>query len=449
MTEIIKIKKGLNIKLVGEADKSLSAVTAMSFAVKPTDFHGIFPKMLVKIGDEVKAGSPLFFNKYQEKVIFTSPVSGIVAGIKRGEKRLLQEVQISSDGTQKYVEFPKADANNLTREEIIEQLLKSGVWPYIRQRPYSVIANPDDIPREIFISAFNTAPLTADNDFIVNSKDSEFQAGIDALAKLTKGKIHLNIHETETTSKVFLNAKNVQINTFSGPHPAGNIGIQIHHINPINKGDIVWYCSPQSVLIIGRLFLEGKYDAAKIIAISGSEVKSPKYFKVISGTCIKPLVENNITNINPRYISGNVLTGTQIDPFGYLGFYDSEITVIPEGNYFEFVGWAMPRLNKFSVSRSYFSWLFPNKKYRLDTNLNGGQRAFIFTGEYEKVFPMDILPMHLLKAILVNDIDLMEQLGIYEVDEEDFALCEVICPSKTDIQKIIREGLDLIRQEMS
>jgi Na+-transporting NADH:ubiquinone oxidoreductase subunit A len=272
---------------------------------------------------------------------------------------------------------------------------------------------------------------------------------LEILTKLTSGKVHLNVKENVTKSTALLSAQGVQVNRFVGPHPAGNAGVQIHHIDPVNKGDIVWYLGPDAVVIIGRLFKEGKYDASKIIALTGSEVSKPQYYKINSGITISPLVKDNLKSTNVRFISGNVLTGTRIDRTGHIGFYDHQVTVIPEGNYHEFFGWAMPRLNKFSKSRTFFSWLSPTKKYKLDTNMNGGHRAFVLTGEYEKVFPMDIYPMQLLKACLIKDIDQMENLGIYEVAEEDFALCEFIDASKTEMQAIIREGLDYIRTEMA
>jgi Na+-transporting NADH:ubiquinone oxidoreductase subunit A len=337
----------------------------------------------------------------------------------------------------------------MSREEIIELLRKSGIWPSIRQRPYSVIADPKDDPKAIFISAFDTAPLAPDLDFIVHGKGELFQKGLDVLTKLTSGKVHLNINPRETTSKVFHNSKGVQINQFTGPHPAGNVGIQIHHVDPINKGDIVWYLNPQDVIIIGKFFKEGKYDASCMIALSGSDVLKPKYYKVIKGTSIKPLVDNNVKDGEHRYITGNVLCGNRIESDGYLGFYDYHVNVIPEGNYHEFLGWALPGFGKFSVSRSFTAWLNPAKKYSLDTNLHGGERAFVMSGQYEKVVPMDIYPVHLIKAIMVEDIDQMENLGIYEVDEEDFALCEFVCTSKINSQNIIRKGLDMMRKEMS
>jgi Na+-transporting NADH:ubiquinone oxidoreductase subunit A len=449
MSEVIKIKRGLDIRLQGEAEKKISDVANVDYAVKPPDFISVFPKLFVKEGDELKAGSPLFHDKYRENIIFSSPVSGTVKEVHRGDKRKILEIRIMADGKKQFEFFGASDPKTLTREQITEKLLKSGVWPYIRQRPYSIIANPSNDPKAIFISAFDTAPLAPDCDFIIENEGAAFQSGIEVLKKLTSGKIHLNVKEGITKSRTFLTAQGVQVNRFSGPHPAGNAGIQIHHIDPINKGDIAWYLSPDAVVIIGRLFIEGRYDASKIIALTGSEVLQPKYFKVISGCSIMPMVKDNLKTTNVRFISGNVLKGTKIERSGYLGFYDHQVTVIPEGNYHEFFGWAMPRLNKFSNSKTFFSWLTPNKKYKLDTNLNGGHRAFVLTGEYEKVLPMDIYPMQLLKACLIKDLDMMENLGIYEVDEEDFALCEFIDPSKTEMQNIIREGLDYIRAEMA
>ncbi|MFU8842259.1 MAG: Na(+)-translocating NADH-quinone reductase subunit A [Bacteroidales bacterium] len=449
MSDVIKIRKGLDIKLSGEAEKQLSEVSSVLVALKPPDFNGVFPKLFVKEGDPVNAGTPVFFNKYRENIIFTSPVSGTIKEVFRGPKRKMLQIVIESDGKMNYETFGKGDPNDLTREQITEKLLKSGTWAFIRQRPYSIIANPDDQPKSIFISAFDSSPLAPDYGFIVEKNSQAFQTGLNALAKLTTGKVHLNIHEGEPVSRIFLDAQNVRINRFSGPHPAGNVGIQIHHLDPINKGEIVWYVNPQAVITIGKLFTEGIYDASKIIAITGSETEKPGYLKVMNGTSIQPLIKGRVKESDVRYISGNVLTGTKVDPDGYLGFYDNQLTVIPEGNYYEFLGWSMPRFDKFSFSRTFFSWLTPDKKYKLDTNLNGGHRAFVLTGLYEKVFPMDIYPMQLLKAIMIKDIDLMEQLGIYEVDEEDFALCEFIDPSKTEMQAMVREGLELILKEMS
>ncbi len=443
------IKKGLDIKLLGDAEKTVVDLSAQFFAIKPTDFIGCFPKMLVKEGDEVKAGSPLFFDKYRENILFTSPVSGKVSGIRRGAKRKLLEVIIASDGKNESLDFGAADPAKTERQAIREKLLKSGLWAFIRQRPYAVIAHPEDEPKAIFVSAFDTSPLAPDLDLMVHGKGEAFQAGLDVLAKLTDGKVFLNIHSENTKSKVFLNAKNVEINRFRGPHPSGNVSVHISRLSPINKGDVVWYIHPQDILAIGRLFLTGKHDTTRLVALTGSEVKKRRYFKTLLGASITNMVKDNVESGTLRYISGNVLTGDKIEKTGFTGFYHSQVTVIPEGNYYEFFGWALPGFGKFSISRTYPSFLFPNKKYRLDTNLHGGERAYVMTGMFEKVFPFDIYPLQLIKAILVEDIDLMENLGIYEIDAEDFALCEVIDTSKTEIQKIVRNGLELMRKEMS
>ena len=449
MSTVYSIKKGLDIKLFGESQKTIADLNAKRFAIKPPDFIGCFPKMLVKEGDEVKAGTPLFFDKYRDDLLFTAPVSGKVVTVNRGAKRRLLEVIIESDGKETAEDFGKNDIAGLKRDIIIEKLLKSGIWSMLRQRPYSVIANPKDEPKAIFVAAFDTAPLAPEFDLIVEGKGEAFQAGLDVLTKLTSGKLHLNIDAKKTTSKVFLDAKNVQINQFSGPHPAGNTSVHINRVNPLNKGEVVWYLNPQEVITIGNLFLEGRYDASRIIALAGSEVKDPKYYKTFVGASITNMISGNVSDGTNRYISGNVLTGEKIEKDGFVGFYDNVITVIPAGDYYEFLGWALPGFGKFSVSGTYLSKLMPNRKYRLDTNIHGGHRAFVMTGKYEKVFPFDIYPMALLKAIMVEDIDLMENLGIYEVDEEDFALCEVIDTSKTQMQEIVRKGLDLMRTEMS
>ena len=284
----------------------------------------------------------------------------------------------------------------------------------------------------------------------MSGKGIHFQTGVDVLKKLTEGKIHLNIQADRIPADTFKNTKGVQLNTISGPHPAGNVGVQIHHIDSINKGEVVWYLSPQDVLIIGTLFNEGIFDATRWLALTGSQIQNPKYYKTTVGSSIKNiLADGGLKNGKNRIISGTILTGNQITTDGYLGFYDSQITVIPEGNEYEFMGWLTPGFNKFSVSRTFFSWLTPNKKYNLNTNLHGEERPFVMTGEYEKVLPMDIYPVQLLKSILIEDIDMMEKLGIYEVVEEDFALCELVCTSKIKSQAIIRHGLELVRKEFS
>ncbi len=449
MSKYIKIKRGLNIKLSGEAVRSVSILPLPElFAVKPPDFFGLMPKLLVKEGDEVQSGTPLFYDKNNEAIKFCSPVSGEIIEIIRGDKRRILEVKILADREIKYVSFKKTAPGNLNREEITEILSNSGAWPFIRQRPFGIIANPADTPKSIFISAFDSNPLAPDNDFIMPGNEAYFQTGLDALKKLTDGNIHLNIKNDTNASTVFSNAKDVILNKFSGPHPAGNVGVQIHHIDPLNKGEVVWYISPQDVLVIGKLFNEGIFDATRVIALTGAQVNKPKYYKTILGCSIKNMIaDGGLKEGDNRIISGNVLTGYQIPADGYLGFYDSQVTVIPEGHEFEFMGWLAPGFNKYSMSRTFFSWLKPNKKFNLDTNLHGEERPFVLTGQYEKVFPMDIYPVQLLKSILIEDIDMMEKLGIYEVVEEDFALCEFVCTSKINSQEIIRRGLDIVRKE--
>ncbi len=450
MADTISIKQGLDINLLGEAEKVITGVDAGMYAIKPIDFIGVFPKVVVQEGDKVKAGSQLCFDKYHDNIWFTSPVSGTIKEVRRGAKRVLLEIIIEPDAQQQYEDFGKADPNNLDREAIVDKMLKSGVWPVIRQRPYTVIANPADNPKAIFISTFDTSPLAPDYNFIVEGQAEALQTGLDALKKLTSGKIHLNLRRDANNSEVFTNAKNVHFNYFSGPHPAGNVGTQINKLDPVNKGEVVWHLRPQEVITIGRLFLEGRFNSERIIALTGSEVVKPMYFKTKIGASIKEIIKDNLKDGKLRFISGNPLTGKKIDKNGFVSFYDSQLTVLPEGDYYEMFGWVLPGFGKFSFSRTFFSWLHPkDKKYRMDTNFHGGPRAFVITGEMEKVFPFDIYPMQLLKAIMIEDIDAMENLGIYEVDEEDFALIEFIDTSKTEAQSIIRKGLDIMRKEMS
>ena len=461
MSKPIKIRKGLNIKLKGKAEKILvKAEPSDKYAVKPVDFAGLIPKMLVKEGDAVKSGTALFVDKNRPEVLFASPVSGTVESVVRSEKRRILEVVVKSDGQWTAEDFSKIKPENLNKETITEYLLAGGVWPFIRQRPYAIVANPKDTPKSIFISCFDTAPLAPDYDFIFQNVDPNFQTGIDTLTKLTSGKVHLCVHTEYPPAACFAKAKNVEIHQFSGPHPAGNVGVQIHHIDPVNKGETVWYVNPQDVLVIGRLMNKGEYDVSKTIVLCGSEIHHPRYYKVRGGCRMTAFADNVETRISAenvetrratslRYISGNVLTGARVAADGYLGFYDSQVTVIPEGDHYEFLGWAMPGFGKYSAGRTFFSWLMPSREYRLDTNLNGGRRSIVMTGQYERVLPMDIYPEHLLKAILAGEIEKMEQLGIYEVAEEDFALCEFVCTSKTDVQAIIREGIDMMIKEMS
>jgi Na+-transporting NADH:ubiquinone oxidoreductase subunit A len=450
MSKEIRLKKGLNINLLGEADKVYASVKPTErYVVKPTDFHGLTPKLAVKVGDKVRAGTTLFFDKYNDKVNFSSPVSGEVIDIVRGKKRKILEVILKADAVIEYEHFISDTAKSISREQIIETMLKSGVWPFVRQKPYDIVANPTDMPKAIFISAFNSAPLTIDNDFALYGMDELFQKGLDYIVQLTIGKTHLNIDGTTNPSKVFTGAKGVEINKISGAHPAGNVGIQVHHIDPLNKGEVVWYLQPQDVIAIARLFTEGKYDVSRIVALAGSQVKKPKYYRTIAGATVANLLFDNINEGDNRIISGDILTGQHIDINGTLGFYDTTITVIEEGKEQEFLGWILPGLHKFSASKTFLSWLTPSKKYTLNANMHGEERAYVMTGEYEKVLPMDIFPAHLIKACMIEDIELMENLGIYEVSPEDFALCEFVCTSKIEVQTIIRNALELVRKENS
>ena len=446
----ISLKRGLKLNLKGSPDKVYAPLQVSDeYVVKPTDFHLLTPKLVVKENDKVKAGDTLFYDKYNDKIKFSAPVSGSVKEIVRGQKRRILKVVIKADKDIKYKSFEVGNSDQLSRDQIIETMLEAGVWPFVRQRPYDIIANPKDMPKAIFISAFNSTPLSIDNDFALYGMEELFQKGINYIRKLTNGKTHLNIDGSINASTVFTSAKGVQINKFSGPHPSGNVGVQIHHIDPINKHDVVWYLDPQDVIIIARLFDQGTYDVSRIVALAGPQVKKPRYYRCISGANVSNLVLDNVKDGNNRFISGDIFSGDKIDENGSLGFYHTSVLVIEEGNKQEFLGWMLPGFNKFSTSRTFFSWLSPNKKYTLDANMHGEERAYVMTGEYEKVLPMDIYPSHLIKSIMVEDIELMEQLGIYEVAPEDFALCEFVCTSKINVQQIIRDGLDLLIKENS
>jgi Na+-transporting NADH:ubiquinone oxidoreductase subunit A len=452
MGKFIRLKKGFSINLAGKAaPKIADSEPAETITLKPSDFFGLYmPKVVVKEGDVVKAGSPLFHDKKVEGMQFTSPVSGEVVEVKRGEKRLLLEIKVLADKKNEYLNFKKftvSELANLSAEVIKSQILASGAWPHFVQRPYGILADPSVTPKAIHISAFDTSPLAPDYSILFKGQDQFFQAGVDVLKKLTSGAVNVNVHTTSEISTVFSQVKGVELNKFSGPHPASCVGVQIHHIDPINKGDIVWTINPFGVIQIGKLFLNGIYDASKVVNVVGSEVKTPQYYKTVTGGSIRKLVANNIASENVRYISGNPLTGTRIEGDGHLGFHDHQLTVLPEGNHHEFLGWITPGANKLSFQRAWglLSFLAPSKEFKLDTNTHGEPRAFVQTGVFERVVPMDILPTHLVKSILAQDIDEMEALGIYEVIEEDLALCEFVDVSKHNIQEILRDGLELIR----
>jgi len=450
MSRVIKIKQGLDINLKGKAERSVTDLTNLSrYAIKPEDFRNITPKLLVKEDEAVKAGTALFHDKYNPEVMFTSPVSGKLKAIQRGDKRRIIDFVIEADGKNEYVTFTKGEPKDLSAEQIKDNLLKSGCWTYIKQRPFGITPKPEILPRDIFVTAFDSAPLAPDYDFLVKEEFEAFQTGIDALRKLTDGKVYLGVRASGMSSP-FKNTAHVEMYEFDGPHPAGNVGIQINKIKPINKGEVVWTLRVPDVLIIGRLFRTGKYDAHKTIALTGSEIKTPKYYRIFAGAMIGDITKEKLiqSEKTPRIISGNVLTGVKVEGNTCIGHFDYQVTVIPEGDKPEFFGWGMPGIGKFSISRTFMHWLNPKKEIEIDTKLSGGHRAFINTGEMEKVFPMDIFPMQLMKAVIIRDIELMEELGIYEVIEEDMALCEVINSSKIEIQKELSDGFDFLMKEL-
>lgn len=448
MSKDIRIPKGLTIKLKGTAEKILSDLPRSEvYTISPTEFHGITPKLLVKIGDMVKAGDLLFYSKTNELVKFASPVSGTILDITRGEKRRILEIKISADSSDSYKDFGSKDPLKMSREEIVAYLSEAGCFPFFIQRPYDVIVDPNDTPKSIFISSFSTAPLAAQDAYALAGQEQVFQTGLNALTKLTSGKVNLTVCGTENS--FFDNLDQVEIYRIFGKHPAGNVGVQMNHIDPINKGEKVWTIKPQDVALIGRLFTSGKYDATRVFALAGSEVEKPQYYKAIQGAQLGKLLTTQVKNTNSRFISGDVLSGKKIGNESSLGFYTNLISVIPEGDYYTFFGWMPFTQNqKLSLSRTFFNFLMPNKEYKLDTNLNGEERALVVTGEMERVFPMDIYPMQLLKAALAGNIENMENLGIYEVAPEDFGLIDFSNTSKLEAQEVIREALDIMIKEV-
>ncbi len=448
MPGTIKLKRGLDINLKGKPQTELTELPlAQTYALKPVDYKFVTPRVQAKVGDRVKAGTVLFYDKYRPDIVFTSPVSGEVIEIRRGERRRILEYIVKADAEIEYENFDVSSPSQMSAEDMVNVLLKSGLWSAVIQRPYGIVADPQSKPKAVHISTFDTAPLAPDYQFIFKDDLEDFQLGIDVLARISGAKIFLNL-DGRVKNNIFDKIKGVEKTYFIGKHPAGNVGVQIHHLTPIVKGDIVWTVSAQDVVFIGRLFRTGKYDLTRIIALVGSKVENPQYYKVIAGSNIQPIVEKQVKNDNVRYISGNVLTGQKVDRNGFLGRYDNMITVIPEGNYYEFMAWAGPGLKKYSTSRTFFSWLFPKKEWVIDTNMHGGVRPFVLTGRMDSVLPMEIMPEFLLKAIIANDIDKMEALGIYEVVEEDLALCEFVCASKVEIQELISQGLQAMIKEM-
>ncbi len=449
MANVIKLRKGLDINLKGKAAETYTTVKEPGFyALVPDDFPGVTPKVVVKEQEYVMAGGPLFIDKYHPEVKFVSPVSGVVTSVERGARRKVLNIVVEAAAEQDYEEFGKKNVSSMDADAVKSALLEAGLFAFIKQRPYDIIADPTVTPKGIFVSAFDTNPLAPDFEFALKGEEANFQTGLDALAKMAKTYLSISVKQK---AAALTQAKNVTITAFDGPNPAGNVGVQINHLDPVSKGETVWTIDPQAVIFIGRLFNTGRVNFTRTVAVTGSEVLKPAYCKLQVGALLTNVFAGNVTTDKDlRYISGNVLSGKQVSPNGFLGAFHSQLTVIPEGDdVHEMFGWIMPRFNQFSANHSYFSWLMGKKEYTLDARIKGGERHMIMSGEYDKVFPMDIMPEYLIKAIIAGDIDRMEALGIYEVAPEDFALCEFVCSSKMELQRIVRVGLDMLRAEMA
>ena len=417
------------------------------YAIVPDDFVGVTPKMAVKAGDHVKAGETLFVNKISEEVRFASPVSGTVKSIERGDRRKILYVSVEADDEQTFADFGTKDIQTLDGEGVKKALLEAGLFGYINQLPYAVSTTPDTEPKAIFVSALRDKPLQGDFEYELEGQEQAFQTGLTALSKIAK--VYLSIG-AQQNSKALTEAKNVELTVFDGPCPAGNVGVQVNHLSPVNKGEVVWTVDPTAVIFFGRLFQTGKVDLTRVVAVAGSKVKEPAYVKALVGTPIKDIVAGRLTATeHVRILNGNPLTGTIAGDNAFLGAHTSEVVAMPEGDDVdEMAGWIMPRFNQFSTSRSYFSWLFGKKKeYDLDARIKGGKRNIIMSGEYDSVLPMDIYGEYLIKAIITGNIDKQEQLGIYEVSPEDFALAEFVDSSKQPLQQIVRNGLNTLRKE--
>ena len=445
MANVIKLHKGLNINLKGRAaEQKIQLKSNGKYALMPDDFEGVTPKVVVKEGDKVQAGDALFVNKQYPEVKFASPVSGTVSAVVRGERRKVLCVKVDADAQQSFVDFGKKDVAKLDGKAVIDALLEAGIFGYVNQLPYAVSTNPSVMPKAIFVSALRDKPLAADFEFEVKGQEADFQTGITALSKIVKTYLGVGV------GSALENVKDAEVNIFDGKCPAGNVGVQVNHIDPVNKGEVAWTIGDPSVaLFIGRLFNSGKVDLRRTVALCGSEIKSPAYVDMLVGEELSTLLSNSYdASKSVRIINGNVLTGKPTTKEGFLGAHSSEITVIPEGNDAdELLGWILPRFKQFSVSRSYFSWLCGKKQYALDARIKGGERHMIMSGEYDKVLPMDIYAEYLIKAIIAGDIDRQEALGIYEVSPEDFALAEFVDSSKLELQRIVREGLNILRKE--
>lgn len=447
MTRIIKLHQGLDIRLAGKAEKvKRPAPSGTAFALMPDSFVGVKPKVVVKEGDRVKAGDALFVNKDCPEVRFASPVSGTVSMVERGERRKVLSIRVEADEKQEATDFGKKDVAQLDAAGVKGALLEAGLFGYINQLPYAISTVPTTEPKAIFVSALRDMPLAGDFEFELQGQEKDFQTGLTALSKIARTYLGIG---SDQTSQALRQAKDVETVEFRGKCPAGNVGVQVNHIDPVNKGEVVWTVEPTAVIFFGRLFNTGRVNLTRTVAIGGSEVAKPTYCDMMVGQSLATVLNGNVKEeAKTRVIDGNPLTGRVTTADGFLGAHTSEVTVIPEGDTAdEMLGWIMPRFKQFSVSRSYFSWLFGKKEYRLDARVKGGERHIIMSGEYDSVLPMDIYGEYLIKAIIAGDIDKMEQLGIYEVSPEDFALAEFVDSSKLELQHIVRQGLDMLRKE--
>lgn len=448
MGKNVKIKRGMDIPLEGKPSTHIHAISSSTtFAIKPTDFKGLVPKLRIKQGEEVRVGDCLFADKKNDKICFTSPVSGEVVEIVRGERRAITAIKILADSAEyKCKEFDTQNYSTKNVDEIKAILLESGLWPFITQRPFGVIADTEVTPKSIHVSGFDSSPLAADLGVSLRGQESQLETGFKILNMLSEGGVYLNLHAKKDNT-IYQNIKDVKVSYFDGPHPSGLVGVQINNLDPINKGDVVWTIKPQHVAFIGKLFETGKIDFEQNIVIAGSEVKEPAYYTTRLGASVDSMMNDNYKSENVRVISGNVLTGTKIEKDGYLGFFDNQLTVIPEGNQYELLGWLFPSYARPTLSPSLPISKYLKKTFNVNTNPHGEPRAYVVTGQYEKVLPMDIMPQQLIKAVMAKDLELMENLGIYEVIEEDMALCEFVCTSKINVQQVLSEGLELMAEE--
>ena len=449
--DVTVLRKGFSIDLLGEATSTVEEGNVNTFALQPNHYRGNapIPKVEIEVGASVKAGDVVFHDKQKPDIKYVAPVSGEFIALNRGPKRAVHELVFLADKEQQYKKFNTPDLGSTTREAVKSFMMESGAWTLLRQRPFDVVAEPSETPANIFVSGFDSSPLAADFNLAVAGRGDDLNAGLEALSMLTDGKVYLGLNGSdEKIAPEFVNAENCEIKYFIGKHPAGNVGTQIHHTDPINAGEVVWTVNLQDLLVLGNLFLEGVWDTTRLVAVTGDEVENPHHVRTKFGANIGDLLGDNLTNEKARLISGNVLTGRTKTKEQFLNPNDSQLTTVEEGDYYEMFGWLVPQKGRQSLSGTYPGGLFAGTKYKADTNTHGEKRAFVVSGQYESVMPMDIYPQHLMKAIITNDFEKMEGLGIYELIEEDVALCEYVCTSKQPLQKILRDGLDYVREQL-